>query len=336
MDAANYKKLTTTRGYTYSYYQGIPSAEALAELDPGDPPLPALLFLHGFPTSSRLWRHQVEFFLERGFFVLAPDLLGFGDSSKPTEVEVFRSSLICKDVIEILNEEALQQVIAIGHDLGSKIVSRLANFYPERFVAFGFLAVPYWAPRPKSQIDYSLKLTKKMCGYELCGHTLFYSEEGTDRLIESRLDSFFSAIFPSDPKMWVTQVAPTGALKSWLEQGKKTKMASYVTPEDISVWGNLIARDGIASALCWHKALVSGVNADDDKPIPLERYPVKKPVFFAAANHDYISRSILGVAITNYHCTNPTVREFHEGHWLMLSSPAEVNVALVSWIMDCI
>jgi len=68
--------------------------------------------------------------------------------------------------------------------------------------------------------------------------------------------------------------------------------------------------------------------------IPREKYPVEKPVFFAAAMHDYISLGILGIATTKYHCKNATIREFYDGHWLMMSSPAEVNAALFSWIMD--
>ena len=120
MDPVNYKRLTTTRGFTYAYYLGKPSDEVLAELDPNDPPLPALLFLHGFPTSSRLWKHQVAFFVPRGFVVIVPDLLGFGESSKPTEVESYRCSLVCQDIVEIVDTERLQDVIAIGHDLLSR------------------------------------------------------------------------------------------------------------------------------------------------------------------------------------------------------------------------
>jgi soluble epoxide hydrolase/lipid-phosphate phosphatase len=45
------------------------------------------------------------------------------------------------------------------------------------------------------------------------------------------LDSFFSAIFPDDPKMEVTQVAPIGALKSWLERGDMARLAPYIEPE---------------------------------------------------------------------------------------------------------
>jgi pimeloyl-ACP methyl ester carboxylesterase len=117
MDATFYKNLKTSRGMRYSYYQRAPTADALSSLDPDDPPLPALLFLHGFPTSSRLWKHQLSFFLERGFVVCAPDLLGLGNTSKPTKTDAYRSSLICKDIVEILETEGMDRVIAIGHDL---------------------------------------------------------------------------------------------------------------------------------------------------------------------------------------------------------------------------
>jgi len=47
------------------------------------------------------------------------------------------------------------QIYRVGR--GSKIVSRMANFFPERFIAYAFLAAPYSAPRPMSKIDYTLR-----------------------------------------------------------------------------------------------------------------------------------------------------------------------------------
>jgi len=71
--------------------------------------------------------------------------------------------------------------------------------------------------------------------------------------------------------MGVTQVAPIGALKSWLERGNMAKLAPYIDPEvkrkgvefhsdlimmqDLAVWHNTISREGIRAALCWHKVL---------------------------------------------------------------------------------
>jgi pimeloyl-ACP methyl ester carboxylesterase len=46
----------------------------------GPPDLPALVLLHGYPTSSRLWEHVMPQALEAGVRVVAPDLPGFGQS----------------------------------------------------------------------------------------------------------------------------------------------------------------------------------------------------------------------------------------------------------------
>ena len=47
---------------------------------------PPALLLHGFPDSADLWRHQVGALAAAGHRVLAPDLRGFGASSRPTDV----------------------------------------------------------------------------------------------------------------------------------------------------------------------------------------------------------------------------------------------------------
>jgi len=187
-----------------------------------------------------------------------------------------------------------------------------------------------------TNFDFSILMSKKMAGYELRGYSLFYSEDGADHLIESRLDSFFSVMFPKDPKVWATELAPVGALKSWLVRDRRATLAPYIDHEDLEEWRSIVVNEGIGAALCYHKAYVAGLNADDDKAIPLEKYSVEKPVFFAAAHHDYISHALISIAQTKHHCKNVTVREFQAGHWLMMSTASELNVALFSWIMDCI
>lgn len=59
---------------------------------------------------------------------------------------------------------------------GTKITSRLSNYYPDRFTAFAFLAMPYLAPSPQFDMEEVLATTKKMVGYELYGYWKFLSE----------------------------------------------------------------------------------------------------------------------------------------------------------------
>lgn len=46
----------------------------------------------------------------------------------------------------------------------------------------------------------------------------------------AQMQSLYNAMFPLDPKMWVTDVAPIGALRAWLVADKKTPLPSYLTP----------------------------------------------------------------------------------------------------------
>lgn len=66
--------------------------------------------------------------------------------------------------------------------------------------------------------------------------------------------------------------------------------------------------------------------------IPLERYTISKPVFFGAANFDYIALSALGQANVKKHCTDATICEFDAGHWVMLEKAGEVNKELENWV----
>jgi pimeloyl-ACP methyl ester carboxylesterase len=92
----------------------------LFERDGADP---VLLFLHGFPSSSYDWRFVVE--LERGHAVLAPDLLGFGLSEKPSDHDY--TLLWQADMVEeVIRREARgRRILAVAHDIGTSVATEL-------------------------------------------------------------------------------------------------------------------------------------------------------------------------------------------------------------------
>ena len=107
MDRASYKTVTTKRGFTYSYYASVRDVNSAK---------PTLLFLHGFPSTSYDWRRQVEFFVPKGFPVIVPDLLGYGGTDKPIDAQFYKWGDMAGDVIDILDAEKVEKVIAIGPD----------------------------------------------------------------------------------------------------------------------------------------------------------------------------------------------------------------------------
>ena len=79
-------------------------------------PKPTFLLLHGFPSASYDWRHQVHALAAKGFGVLAPDLLGYGDTDSPAAVEAYSLKRMSGHLAEILAKEGIRKVIGVGHD----------------------------------------------------------------------------------------------------------------------------------------------------------------------------------------------------------------------------
>jgi soluble epoxide hydrolase/lipid-phosphate phosphatase len=97
---------TTARALTYSYIH----------IPPQFPNTQYILFLHGFPSTSRDWRHQISFFAAKGYGILAPDLLGFGETSKPGELEMYKGEGMARDIVEIMVLEGVRVAVGVAHD----------------------------------------------------------------------------------------------------------------------------------------------------------------------------------------------------------------------------
>ncbi|KIM93474.1 hypothetical protein OIDMADRAFT_35785 [Oidiodendron maius Zn] len=94
-----------SRNYTYSFIFSPPRGENVW-----------LLFLHGFPLKAHDWRHQIPFFINLGYGVVAPDLPGYGQSPKPAELEAYKAKAIYADIIEILRSRSIIKVVGVARD----------------------------------------------------------------------------------------------------------------------------------------------------------------------------------------------------------------------------
>jgi pimeloyl-ACP methyl ester carboxylesterase len=111
--------------------------ELVFELE-GDADGDAVLLLHGFPDSSRVWVHQRRALVDAGRLVIAPDMRGFGRSGRPDPVEAYRMSALVGDVVAVLTAVGRDRVDVVGHDLGAVLGWALASRVPavvERLVA---------------------------------------------------------------------------------------------------------------------------------------------------------------------------------------------------------
>lgn len=91
-----------------------------------------VVLLHGFPDSWRLWRHQIRVLAAAGYRVIAPDLRGFGRSSRPPDVADYRMSFLAGDVVGLLDSTGVDRAAVVGHDWGAVLAWHVASSMPER------------------------------------------------------------------------------------------------------------------------------------------------------------------------------------------------------------
>lgn len=108
-----------------------------------------VLMLHGEPTWSYLYRHMIPVFTEAGHRALAPDLIGFGRSDKPTSQGDYTYQRHVDWVTQWLTDLDLTDITLFCQDWGSLIGLRVAAENPDRFAGLvignGFLPI---ADRP--------------------------------------------------------------------------------------------------------------------------------------------------------------------------------------------
>jgi epoxide hydrolase 4 len=95
----------------------------------GDGPL--VLLLHGFPQTSYMWERVMPPLAARGFRVVAPDLRGIGESSRPRRIRDYRLEVLGDDVAALIQALGEERAHVIGHDWGGVVAWEAAFSHPE-------------------------------------------------------------------------------------------------------------------------------------------------------------------------------------------------------------
>lgn len=117
----------------------------MAYREAGNPESPTVLFLHGNPTSSYLWRNILPLVAQVGHCI-APDLIGFGQSGKP-DIE-YRFFDHVRYLDSFLEEMGIPSAYIVAHDWGTGLAFHLAARRPEFVRGLAFMEfirpMPTW------------------------------------------------------------------------------------------------------------------------------------------------------------------------------------------------
>jgi haloacetate dehalogenase len=104
---------------------------------------PPLLLLHGAPHTHLSWR-MVAGELAKSYTVIAPDLRGYGDSSKPPDGQDhvnYSKRAMALDQVEVMKHFGFDRFAVAGHDRGGRVAHRMALDHPEKVTKLAVLDI---------------------------------------------------------------------------------------------------------------------------------------------------------------------------------------------------
>ena len=98
----------------------------------GNPEGELLLFMHGFPEFWYGWKHQISFFSQKGYRVVAPDQRGYNLTDKPKRISDYNLDTLAADMVGVIDESGREKATLIAHYWGGAVAWWIGMKYPER------------------------------------------------------------------------------------------------------------------------------------------------------------------------------------------------------------
>lgn len=133
--AAEYDAMLTTYPYPFDVrhfdteVQGHKQRMAYMDVGPSEKSRHAIVLLHGKNFSGAHWGRTANGLAARGYRVVIPDQIGFGKSSKPTDIQ-YSFHMLAHETKRLLDSVGVAEATVVGHSMGGMLATRFALMYP--------------------------------------------------------------------------------------------------------------------------------------------------------------------------------------------------------------
>jgi pimeloyl-ACP methyl ester carboxylesterase len=290
---------------------------------------PLVVLCHGFPELSHSWRHQLPTLAAAGYHAVAPDMRGYGGTSRPEAVGDYDILHLTGDVLGLMDALGEERAVLAGHDWGAPVVWNLALRAPERVRGVVGMSVPYTprSSRPPTEV------WKELFG-DSWFYMLYFQEPGVadadlGRDAGETLRRLFCAVSgetpasslslltgPRDGRGMVERLPEAGALPDWL------------SPADLDHYAAVFARTGFTGGLNWYR------NFDRNWELTpeLAGARVDVPALFVVGTGDPVLRMAPLDAMRELVTDLRIVEVPGAGHWVQQERPEAVNAALLEFL----
>ena len=163
---------------------------------------PPVLLLHGYPQTHIIWR-KVAPQLAQKFTVVAPDLRGYGDSSRPPDGENhsgYSKRAMAQDQVEVMEQLGFRRFVVVGHDRGGRVAHRMALDHRDSVERLAVLDI---VPTYKLYTS----VTREFATSYFHWFFLIQSAPLPESLIGNSLEEWLAWAFGGTPPAWMENAA---------------------------------------------------------------------------------------------------------------------------------
>lgn len=329
-------------------------------LESGDPSEPLLMLLHGFPEIAYSWRQVMPSLAEAGYWVVAPDLRGYGrttgwENGYDCELQAFAMLNLVRDNIALIRALGRDTAHAmVGHDWGSPLTAWTALIRPEIAPRIVLMSAPHqgvpeivrrWDPvhADMLKLDRPRKHYTRYYSERSANDDMIYASQGLHDFLRAyyhmksgnwtsntphALEGWTATELAKLPKYYVMDAGETMAETVAHEMPGKAeiKACKWLSESDMAVYATEFARTGLQGGLNWYRCH-TGETFRRDLSVFHGR-KIEVPTTFLAGRQDWGWAQGPGLldAMENEACAD--YRGSHlidgAGHWVQQERPDEV------------
>jgi pimeloyl-ACP methyl ester carboxylesterase len=272
---------------------------------------PAVVLCHGFPELAYSWRHQIPALAGAGYRVIAPDMRGYGASSRPDAVDAYNVIELCGDIAGLLDALGESDAVVVGHDWGANVAWWMAAIHPHRVRAVAGLSVPFIPRAPAAPIP----IMREHLGEDF--YIVWFQEPGVADEALAR-----------DVRRTLTTSRQWTA--SWAEQdGRQPKPPAWMSEEELQAYVDAFQRTGFTGGLNWYR----NIDRNWELVEPYAETRITQPAMFLTGELDPVRNFMPAEAMNGWvtDLRSSTVVP-GAGHWVQQQDPQVVNEALLEFL----
>jgi pimeloyl-ACP methyl ester carboxylesterase len=272
---------------------------------------PPVVLCHGFPELAFSWRHQIPVLAREGYRVIAPDMRGFGESSRPQEVAAYDVVSLCGDMTGLLDALGEESAIFVGHDWGASLVWSLALLEPARVRAVAGLSVPFVPRAPAAPIP----IMRRHLGDEF--YIVWFQEPGAaDEALGRDVRRTLTT-----SRQWTAAWAQ--------EAGSVPKLPPWLSEDELAVYVRAFERTGFTGGLNWYR----NIDRNWELTESITDRHVVQPTFFLTGELDPVRQFMPAAAMQRWvDDLRGEIVVPGTGHWVQQQAPDAVNAALLEFL----